>query len=172
MLTLGINYSQMHDSSACIVRDGELLFAVAEERISRLKTMPAFLKRHSSMSGFCESESRTVGRTVFRLADGGAGLSARSEMLRHREDTGDIPQRVEFDIALPEHVASGKWGKEIRAAIRADAREDAVCRSSPRSRHQRVRVLGIRRGSGCGHGWPGRVGSDDDLAWAQRQGST
>jgi len=37
MLTLGINYSQMHDSSACIVRDGELLFAVAEERLSRQK---------------------------------------------------------------------------------------------------------------------------------------
>jgi len=37
MLALGINYSQMHDSSACIVRDGELLFAAAEERISRLK---------------------------------------------------------------------------------------------------------------------------------------
>ena len=37
MITLGINYSQMHDSSACIVRDGELLFAVAEERISRTK---------------------------------------------------------------------------------------------------------------------------------------
>jgi carbamoyltransferase len=27
----------MHDSSACIVRDGELLYAVAEERISRIK---------------------------------------------------------------------------------------------------------------------------------------
>jgi len=37
MLCLGINYSQMHDSSACIVRDGELLFAVAEERLSRVK---------------------------------------------------------------------------------------------------------------------------------------
>lgn len=37
MLTLGINYSQMHDSSACIVRSGELLFAVAEERLSRVK---------------------------------------------------------------------------------------------------------------------------------------
>jgi len=37
MLTLGINYSQMHDSSACIVRDGDLVFAVAEERLSRLK---------------------------------------------------------------------------------------------------------------------------------------
>lgn len=37
MITLGINYSQMHDSSACLVRDGEVLFAVAEERISRVK---------------------------------------------------------------------------------------------------------------------------------------
>jgi carbamoyltransferase len=37
MLTLGINYSQMHDSSACIARDGEVLFAVVEERLSRVK---------------------------------------------------------------------------------------------------------------------------------------
>jgi carbamoyltransferase len=37
MLTLGINYSQMHDSAACLARDGKLVFAVAEERISRLK---------------------------------------------------------------------------------------------------------------------------------------
>jgi carbamoyltransferase len=37
MLTLGVNYTKMHDSSACIVRDGELLFAIAEERISRVK---------------------------------------------------------------------------------------------------------------------------------------
>jgi carbamoyltransferase len=37
VITIGLNYSQMHDSSACIVRDGELLFAVAEERISRTK---------------------------------------------------------------------------------------------------------------------------------------
>jgi carbamoyltransferase len=37
MISLGINYSQMHDSSACITRDGEVLFAVAEERLSRVK---------------------------------------------------------------------------------------------------------------------------------------
>jgi len=37
LITIGLNYSQMHDSSACIVRDGQLLFAVAEERISRVK---------------------------------------------------------------------------------------------------------------------------------------
>jgi len=36
-LTLGLNYTRMHDSSACLVRDGELVFAVAEERLSRLK---------------------------------------------------------------------------------------------------------------------------------------
>jgi carbamoyltransferase len=37
VITLGFNYSQMHDSFACIARDGELLFAVSEERISRIK---------------------------------------------------------------------------------------------------------------------------------------
>jgi carbamoyltransferase len=37
VITLGFNYSQMHDSSACIARDGELLYAVAEERLSRIK---------------------------------------------------------------------------------------------------------------------------------------
>jgi carbamoyltransferase len=44
MITIGINYSQAHDSSACLVRDGELLFAVAEERISRLKHDARFPK--------------------------------------------------------------------------------------------------------------------------------
>jgi carbamoyltransferase len=42
MLSLGINYSRTHDSAACLVRDGELLFAVAEERISRVKHDPRF----------------------------------------------------------------------------------------------------------------------------------
>ena len=45
MLTIGVNYSQMHDSSACIVRDGHLLFAVSEERLSRIKHDAAFPKR-------------------------------------------------------------------------------------------------------------------------------
>jgi carbamoyltransferase len=37
VIALGINYSQTHDSAACIARDGEVLFAVAEERLSRVK---------------------------------------------------------------------------------------------------------------------------------------
>jgi len=45
MISLGFNYSQMHDSSACIVRDGELLFAVAEERLSRVKHDAGFPHR-------------------------------------------------------------------------------------------------------------------------------
>ena len=42
MISLGINYSQMHDSSACIARDGEVLFAIAEERLSRVKQDASF----------------------------------------------------------------------------------------------------------------------------------
>jgi carbamoyltransferase len=37
MITLGLNYNKMHDSSACIVRDGDLVCAIAEERVSRTK---------------------------------------------------------------------------------------------------------------------------------------
>src|SRR5271155_5285968 len=45
LITLGYNYSQMHDSSACIVRDGEVLYAVAEERLSRVKHDAGFPHR-------------------------------------------------------------------------------------------------------------------------------
>ena len=37
MICLGINYSQMKDSSACLIRDGRVVHAVAEERLSRVK---------------------------------------------------------------------------------------------------------------------------------------
>jgi carbamoyltransferase len=45
MLSLGINYSQMHDSAACLVRDGEVVFAIAEERLSRIKHDSGFPQR-------------------------------------------------------------------------------------------------------------------------------
>jgi carbamoyltransferase len=37
MLSLGIGFQHTHDSSAALARDGEILFAVAEERLSRKK---------------------------------------------------------------------------------------------------------------------------------------
>jgi carbamoyltransferase len=55
MISLGFNYSQMHDSSACIARDGELLFAVAEERISRIKHDPGF--PHNAIRACLDSAS-------------------------------------------------------------------------------------------------------------------
>jgi carbamoyltransferase len=39
---MGINYSTMHDSAACIARDGEVMFAIAEERLSRKKHDESF----------------------------------------------------------------------------------------------------------------------------------
>jgi len=45
MISLGINYSQMKDSSACLIRDGAIIHAVAEERLSRVKHDGAFPKR-------------------------------------------------------------------------------------------------------------------------------
>ena len=77
------------------------------------------------------------------MADSGAGVPARSEVLRHRESPADLSKWTEFDASLHEHVASGKWGEEIRAAIRANESQNALCRSSPCTRDQRVCVLGI-----------------------------
>ena len=42
MNVLGINSSGTHESGACLLRDGELVFACAEERLSRKKQDSAF----------------------------------------------------------------------------------------------------------------------------------
>lgn len=42
MIVLGINDSSHHNTSAAIVRDGELLAAVEEERLSRIKIDNAY----------------------------------------------------------------------------------------------------------------------------------
>ena len=41
MNILGISYS-MHESAACLLQDGELKFACAEERLSKVKQDAAF----------------------------------------------------------------------------------------------------------------------------------
>src|SRR5271163_287783 len=67
MISIGINYSQMHDSSACIVRDGELLFAVAEERISRVKHDATF--PHHAIQG-CLDFARVSAQQVDEVCFG------------------------------------------------------------------------------------------------------
>src|SRR5579859_3075721 len=103
------------------------------------------------------------------MADRWAGIPPRFEVLRHGENARDVPQRSEFHAALPEHVAPGEWGEEIRATVRANAREDALCGSSPGTRDQRVRVLRFRRSSGSGDGRAWGLGSDFAMAWAKRK---
>ena len=40
MLILGIN--DTHDASACLIKDGELIGAIQEERIARIKNIGGF----------------------------------------------------------------------------------------------------------------------------------
>ena len=42
MNILGISYQGIHDSSACLVQDGEVKFAIAEERLTRVKHDSSF----------------------------------------------------------------------------------------------------------------------------------
>jgi carbamoyltransferase len=75
MITLGINYARTHDSSACIVRDGELLFAVAEERISRLKHDGGF--PHNAIRScleFARISANEVDEVCFGWQPPGAGF--------------------------------------------------------------------------------------------------
>jgi len=123
MLTLGINYSQMHDSAACIVRDGELLFAVAEERISRLKHDAGFPKNAiRACLDFAQVRAEQLDEVGFGWQTAGPVFSPRFKMLRHGENAADVSERAEFHAALSEHVAPGKRSQEIRATVRADER--------------------------------------------------
>jgi carbamoyltransferase len=75
MITLGINYTRMHDSSACIVRDGELLFAVAEERISRLKHDARFPRQAiQSCLDFTRLRTQQIDEVCFGWPTAGPGF--------------------------------------------------------------------------------------------------
>ena len=46
---LGIN-AYDHDTSACLLRDGEIAFAIAKERINREKHATGFYRRPSTIA--------------------------------------------------------------------------------------------------------------------------
>jgi len=127
MVTLGINYSQMHDSSACIVRDGELLFAVAEERISRLKHDASFPKNAiRACLDFANARAEQLDEVCF-------GWQTAGPVFRHDLKcyaTGKMPLTYLNGLNSTLHflsMAPGKRSEEIRATIRADKSENAVC---------------------------------------------
>ena len=45
MNILGISFSSIHESAACLLQDGKLVFACAEERLTRVKQDPRFPKQ-------------------------------------------------------------------------------------------------------------------------------
>ena len=88
MITLGINYTRMHDSSACVVRDGELLFAVAEERISRLKHDARFPRLAiQSCLDFARVRAEQLDEVCFGWSTAGPGFRHDLKCLA----TGELP---------------------------------------------------------------------------------
>src|SRR5579864_651009 len=102
------------------------------------------------------------------MADRGPSVPPRFEVLRHGPDAADLSQWTEFNAVFSEHVAPGERGEEIRAAVRPNARKDALCGPSPGARHQRVCLFRLRRRGGGGDGRTRGVGSYVDLAWPRR----
>jgi carbamoyltransferase len=75
MITLGLNYTRMHDSSACIIRNGVLLFAVAEERLSRIKHDAAFPRLSiQACLDFAGVRAQDVDEVCFGWSTAGAGF--------------------------------------------------------------------------------------------------
>jgi hypothetical protein len=67
MITLGINYSQMHDSSVCLVRYRRCL--LWRKSASALSTMPFPETGHSGLLGFAKIRWGG-GRSVYGLGSG------------------------------------------------------------------------------------------------------
>ena len=61
MIILGIN--DAHDASACLIRNGKLVFAIQEERLTRIKNMGGF--------PFCASHERCGGKPINIGSSGG-----------------------------------------------------------------------------------------------------
>jgi len=78
----------MHDSSACVVRDGELLFAVAEERLSRLKHDAQFPRLAiQSCLDFAGVRAEQVDEVCFGWSTAGPGFRHDLKCLA----TGGLP---------------------------------------------------------------------------------
>jgi carbamoyltransferase len=113
MLTIGVNYSQMHDSSACIVRDGELLFAVAEERISRVKHDARFpVRAIDACLGFAKVRADQVDEVCF-------GWQTAGPVFRHdlkMYGTGQWPATYLNILNSSRHFLS-MWHQESGACV-------------------------------------------------------
>src|SRR5882724_6415822 len=105
---------------------------------------------------------------MFWVASRGASLPARPETVRFRPLACELFERSELFAPFSQHVASGIRRGQFPPRFRAYEGADAFCGSPFGACAERVRVLGIRRFGDRRYGRAGRLGSDDDLAWAER----
>ena len=103
----------MHDSSACIVRDGELLFAVAEERISRVKHDARFpVHAIEACLGFANVRAEQVDEVCF-------GWQTAGPVFRHdlkMYGTGQWPATYLNVLNSSRHFLS-MWHQESGARV-------------------------------------------------------
>lgn len=100
MIILGVN-SAHHESSACILRDGQLLSAVEEERFNRVK--------HGKKARVDNSDLLPEAAMDYCLAAAGIGWEA----VDHIAYSFDPEERLRRNLGLPsEGIAPGDFGTE------------------------------------------------------------
>ena len=113
MITLGINYTRMHDSSACVVRDGELLFAVTEERISRVKHDARFPQLAiQSCLDFTRVRAEQLDEVCFGWSTAGPGFRHDLKCLA----TGGLPITYLNLLTTTKHFLT-MWHQESGAKV-------------------------------------------------------
>ncbi len=169
MLSLGFNYTQMHDSSACIVRDGELLFAVAEERLSRVKHDAGFPHRAiracldfagvraDQLDNICVGWARPHSGFVTDLKCMALGIQPVTFRKCHH-DRARVCQLGAPTRRLPA-IHSAFWPDAARMLFVDHHLAHAISAYA---------YSGFRRCRGGGGGRPGRLGGQLDLARTRR----
>lgn len=104
MIVLGVNY-YFHDSTACLVKDGQLLVAIEEERLTRKKHTGAFptnaIARCLSTQGLAAEDVDHVALSICpakdwakKLAYGAQHITSAKPFLKHELWNGYFKQRT------------------------------------------------------------------------------
>lgn len=105
---LGINYIY-HDTSACLLKDGEIQYAVEEERLSRRKHSQEFPARSIET---CLAKTRTDPREINHVAISVKPGRTDALKLAHAAKLGDLSNnfmRYEFDRLHWRHIKFWDW---------------------------------------------------------------
>ena len=134
---LGIN-AYDHDVSACLLRDGEIAFAISKERITRKSTTAASIRKSSTTAWRPKASRWTT--SIWWCA---TATCCRSTIWKMRMLSQDVPE-----IMDDEERDAGREASAVPCTLRQGG--DGL--ASPGARLQRVRRLPLRRGRRDGGG--------------------